>query len=167
MKWYTAPIALATLAFGVRIAMFSTGLNKPEYLQYIIFMHMLLVLLSVFFAARMSAYGSFESSDAKLKAELKAGIKGGLIYTAITAAMVFVYFSFIDINYFYLKQQQLIEGATREGAQNLDQVVKSVESFFTVGNWTTLTLLSYSMLTFIDALLLALVNKWMGRFAKP
>ena len=153
-------IILALTAGVIRLLTFFGGFSSPNVAKYVIFGHMLCILLSIFFGIRYSQQGKETTPGG----DLKSGIKAGGVYTLISTAFVYIYFRFIDINYFAIKQQELIEAEVKRGG-NIDQIKDKVESFFSLMNYTTVTLLGLMMITFLYAVLVVVLDRYfLNRF---
>lgn len=147
------------IACIIRMVLFYGGLITPKTGQYVIFMHMLFILLSIFFAIRNSG-SMLKPKEARLGHELKASVKAGGLYSVLTTAFVFIYYKAIDVNYFILKQQELISEASKDPGADVEQVKKSVESFFSLMNYCTVTLLGLMLLTFVYGIVMVLMNRF-------
>ncbi len=154
-------IIMALVAGILRLLVFFSGYSSPELARYVIFMHMFCILLSVFFGIRASQTGKKQTTPG---GDLKSAIKAGGVYTLISTAFVFIYFKFIDINYFVIKQQELIEAEVKNGG-NIDQIREKVENFFSLMNYTTVTLLGLMMISFMYSVLVVLIDRYvLNRF---
>jgi len=148
-------IILALTAGIIRLVAFFGGFASPNMSKYVMFMHMLFILFSVFFGIRSSQSGKQTTPGA----DLKAAIKAGGVYTVISTAFVFIYFRFIDINYFVLKQQELIEAEVKRGG-NINQIKEKVENFFSLMNYSTITLLGLMMIVFLYSVMVVLLDRY-------
>jgi hypothetical protein len=146
-------------AIILRLIAFFGGYINSQTGQYVIFMHLLFVLLSVFFAIRNIAPGNGTDRE-RLMDELKTGAKAGGLYAVISTAFVFIYFKLIDTTYFPAKREQLIAAQLKAGAPDAEKVRQNVEGFFSIGNYTAVTLIGLVVVGLIYTLVLVVVNRY-------
>lgn len=143
-----------------RLITFYGGWLTPKTAQYVIFMHLLFILLAVFIAVRVNQNKEIDEQR-KLGDDIKTGFKAGSIYSIITTAFVFVYFKFIDVNYFIFKQQELIAAQLKDPTADPVRVKQGVEDFFSLTNYCSVTLLGLMVVTFIYTVIVILVNRFL------
>lgn len=155
-------LGFALVAAILRLIAYFGGFITPETGQYVIFMHMLFILLTVFFGVR--ANRDEAGAPITLGTKIKSGFKAGGLYSVISTAFVLFYFKFIDKNYFLLKQQQLIQGQLSENP-SLDPVTvkNNVEGFFSLMNYCTVTLLALMVMSFLYTIMIVLLDRALFR----
>ncbi len=151
-------IMLALTAGIIRLVAFYGGFATAKTGQYVIYMHMLFILVSIFFGVKTT---NKNNGPTTAGSDLKLAIKAGGTYALLTTIFVYVYFKFIDINYFALKQQDLIDAQVKNQGGDVAQLKEKVESFFSLMNYTTVTLLGLMLVTFAYAVVFVFLNRYM------
>ncbi|MES2630042.1 MAG: hypothetical protein V4616_13845 [Bacteroidota bacterium] len=156
-------VIFALVAFILRLLGFYGGLITPETAQQVIFMHMLFILLTVFLSIRQVRIDAGDQPFT-IGTQVKAGFKSGGLYSVLTTILVFVYFKFIDVNYFIFKQQELVDQELKANPTvGAVKVKEGVENFFSLMNYCTITLLALMAITFFYTLLIVVLNRYVLR----
>ncbi len=144
-----------------RLIAFYGGLVTPETGKYVIFMHMLFILLAVFLTIRTNRIEGVDERKS-MGHDIKTGFKAGGLYSVLTVAFVFIYFKYVDVNYFVFKQQELV-GSQLKNDPSIDPVKAkaSVESFFSLMNYCTVTLLALIVISFLYTVAVVMLNRFL------
>ncbi len=148
------PIFFAFSAILIRLALFYLGYENNDTSRYLILMHILFILLSVFFSA-MNFSKAFPEKN-HFTQHLKIGFKGGAVYTLIITAFLGIYYGAINNATFMAKRDTLVAAQIEAGGDQLDadaiaRLTENIESFFTVLNYCTITFISFLLVSFVYA----------------
>lgn len=160
------PLFFAFSAIVIRLALFYLGYENQDSARYLILMHILLILLSVFFSALNHAKANPDKRH--FTNHLKIGFKGGSVYTIIITGFLMLFYKVINEDTFTAKREFLIAQQIEAGGANLDEsaieaVRTNIESFFTVFNYCTITFIGFLVITFMYSAGVALLLRFMQR----
>ncbi len=160
MKTYAKfAIFFAAGAFAIRLTAFYMNLNPADVVRYGVMMHILFILVAIFFGIKTAEQPSSNSERELLLTDFKAGLKSGGLYTVITTFLTYMYYKFIDAQYFVLKQQELID-AQVEAGKPVQEATESIQGFFSLQNYTAITLIGFITATGIFTVLLTVINRF-------
>jgi hypothetical protein len=148
-------VIFAVVASTIRLGMHYSGLESGT--RAIILLHLLFVLLAVFFESNRATKGVFLEY-------FKSGMRGGVIYALIIAVFTWLFYSQLVPEIFVERNQALIDSL--EGKDAKDQV-EMVKNLFTPAKYGQGTFFGYFMITFCYSLLVAVLQtKVLARFRK-
>lgn len=154
----------ALSAILIRLALFYFGYESTETSKYIFLLHILFILLSVFFS--IIQFRKFFPDKNAFTDLLKQGLKAGGMYSFIMAGFLWLFYGAINEDTFTAKRENLI--SQQIDGQNLstdDQAKarENIESFFTPLNYSTISLLGFLVISFFYALGITLLFHFMPR----
>lgn len=150
--------ALCAIAF--RLIIFYGNYSTERTGQYIIMLHLLFILLSVFFGIMTGGAGITDEKKG-IAEDIKAGAKAGSLYAVIISAFVFVYFRFLDTTHFTTKREELIRLKILDSPdQDPLKIRETIEGTITLSNYVVTTLLGLVAVAFVYSLILTVVNRF-------
>ncbi|MGB0167014.1 MAG: hypothetical protein ACPF8V_09190, partial [Luteibaculum sp.] len=118
----------ALSAILIRLALFYFGYETPESGKYVFLLHILFILLSVFFA--VIQFKKFFPEKKGFTDYLKQGLKAGLFYSIVLTAFLWLFYSAINKDTFIAKRDNLIaqqiegqdlnEAAQKKAEENIE-----------------------------------------------
>lgn len=147
------PLFFAISAILIRLALFYFGFESQESGRYIFLLHILMILLSVFFG--IMAFARAYPNQRNFTAFLKQGLKSGGLYTFILTGFLMVFYGWINPETFEAKKEVLIqsqlESAGNISPEQLAKAQSNMEEFFTVFNYSTISMLGFLVITIFYA----------------
>ncbi len=151
----------ALSAIVIRLIAYYSGYVTASTAQYVIILHLIFILLSIFFALRNNKSTADNERDLLID-DMKAGMKAGSLYAIVTTVFVWVYFKYIDTAYFISKREELINAQLGSGTDP-EKIRQNVEGFFSLMNYTTVTLIGLITISMVYTLMLAVLNRFVLR----
>ena len=145
------------VAFAIvtKLLLFYLAIGDEQQKKIIILFHLLFILLSVFFSIKSVANKNFFLEN------FKAGSKAALVYAISISIFVFVYYSFIDAGYFVSMQNEIIKTQIVNAKVNeVESIKKNIQAFFTVFNYTTITLTGFIVIGVLFSVIISIVKKY-------
>ncbi len=120
-------------------------------------------LLLVIFAALIpiTIYGIWpRTKELSLVDDLKNALQLAIPYSVLVVVLLFVYYQFIDREYFSFMQEGILQRSINENtAQNVDELRAQVSNFFSLRNFSLIVLLILLVLSFFYAFLFAALKR--------
>lgn len=156
--WFKFPLIAVGIMAGVKITYYNLGVDIQAASNHQIFIHMALIILSIFFT--LQEMDKQPDRPPTFIDDAKDGFKAGAMYAVLATALVVIYYNFIDSTFFPEMQQRIFENSTgEENELTEDEQREKIESFFNLSNWTLATLTGYLALAIVYSLLMALFMK--------
>ncbi len=159
LKFPLIAVGIITL---VKLTYFNFGVDIQVASNHQIFIHMALIILSIFFTLQVLDRQP-DRPDSFID-DVKDGFKAGAVYAVLATVLVVFYYNFIDTAFFPEMQERIYQ--EQLGAESdLTEAEKreKIESFFNVSNWTLATMTGYLALAIVYSLLMALFMKVLRR----
>lgn len=147
-------LLLALLPMIGKLAGFAYGVSAGDSQSFFILMHIFLLLVGVFFALRM------QTPDSSFLEDVKQGMKAVGVYSMASAFFMYVYYKFIDTQYFPNKIASMVANTDLAATgKTSEDITTTYETFFTAFNWTTLSLVAWMLAGLIYTVLLTLLHR--------
>lgn len=144
-------VYFAGIAIAIRLIAHYTGTVLDP--RAVIMIHLLLVLLAVFFESnkqKKTGQGDFVSL-------FKSGMRAGVVYAIITAVFCFVYYAKIAPEIFELRNAALLEGV-QEGAKAEEQR-EMITTMFRPINYAQGSFFGYFLMSVFYSLIVAFLHR--------
>lgn len=152
VKFPLIAVGIMTL---VKLTYYNLGVDIQTASNHQIFIHMALIILSIFFT--LQVMDKQPDRPESFIDDAKDGLKAGAMYAVLATALVVVYYNFIDSAFFAEMQQRIYEDSMGEESDlSEEEKREKIESFFNLSNWTLATLTGYLALAIVYSLLMAL-----------
>lgn len=157
-------ISIATWMVGLsvllKLAVFFSATQFETFGRFAIFGNIFFLLLGIFFGLRLHKQKVLSKSS--YLEDFKAGMRVAAYYALFMSAFVFLYYNYIDPDYFEIRLAKQLEIA-RENQMDLEQVKKTGAFFLSPFFQTTISLLGFLLLgSFYSAILAFLMRKMKG-----
>jgi Protein of unknown function (DUF4199) len=143
------------LSIVTKLLLFYMQIPAENQRKTIVLFHIIFIVASVFFSIK-----NIEVKNQFLES-FKAGSRAAFIYAICISIFVFVYYSYIDVGYFISMQNEIIKtqivGATPE---DIILIKKNIYSFFTIFNYTTITLTGFIVIGVLFSVIISLIKKY-------
>lgn len=148
------PVIAAVLVIILRLVIYYTNFEADWLTAANIFLHLLIVLICVIYAIwPRPGINAFLS-------DVKNGVKLAGVYAVLIAAFVFIYYSYIDSDFFPNMTEKIAQGTIAETPdKDPEEIETGVKSFFTPFNYTTITLIGYFCAGVFYSLLFAALKR--------
>lgn len=156
--YFKFPLIAVGVMTLVKLTFYNLGVDMQTSSNAQIFIHMALIILSIFFT--LHVLDKNPEREASFIDDAKDGFKAGAIYALLATALVVFYYNFVDTGFFAEMQQRIFErSAGEESELTIEEQREKIKSFFNLSNWTLATLTGYMALAIVYALLMALFMK--------
>ncbi len=145
-------IGFAIMGMGTHMVTFFLGLDSYISTQ----LYFLFLLLAIYFGMR-----GFKRSrtDAGFKAMFRSGMQGGAIFTLLVTAFTYVYYQWLNPEYFLHRIESRVAEASQLGYSE-DQIekVRSTAMFiFSAGVDSTVNLIMFMLMTVLYSVTIAIL----------
>lgn len=132
------PIRVAIAFMALRLLFYFAGWNGDST-------DMIFVFVALAGLIPLSIYALWPREDEQNLLEgIFASLRAQLPYAVLICIFIFVYYSFIDTEYFPATRQAIIEGAQAEQpVEKHAEIAENVNQFFSVRNGTAMLLISF------------------------
>ncbi len=154
----------ALSAILIRLALFYFGYESAETSKYVFLVHILFILLSIFFSVLQ--FRRFFPEKTGFTTYLKHGLKGGAVYSVILTAFLWVFYGAINEDTFTAKRENLIaQQIENQDLAEAEQVKarENIENFFTPFNYSTISFLGFLFISVFYSVGVALLFHFMPR----
>lgn len=156
--YFKFPLIAVGVMTLVKLTFFNLDVDQQTSSNTQIFIHMALIILSIFFT--LHALDRRPGRQASFIDDAKDGLKAGAIYALLATSLVVIYYNFIDTDFFDQMQERIYARSAEEDAELSEaERREKIESFFNLSNWTLATLTGYMALAIVYSLLMALFMK--------
>lgn len=145
---------LALIPIIGKLLSFAAGVPSGSSQPFFILIHLLLLLVGVFFALlwQNNASGFIE--------DVKEGMKTVGIYSSANAIFLFFYYKFVDVNHFPNRIAAIVEKTNELPAgKSIDEMTATYEQFFTAFNWATISLVSWIIVGLLYTLIFTILHR--------
>jgi hypothetical protein len=147
--------------YAVSFAFFGMGTRFLVYMLELEFtwavqLYFLFLLIAVFIGMREYFVQNKELSFSKL---FRIGAQIGAIYSLLTSVFTYIFYRFIDTQFFEFMIDQRLNAAKEAGAssEDLEKYSSNLEMVFNAGTQSMATLIGFLFLTFTYAAIVALI----------
>jgi hypothetical protein len=156
--YFKFPLIAIAIMTGVKLTFYNLGVDMQTSSNYQIFIHMGLIILSIFFT--LHALDQDPNREAHFIDDAKDGFKAGAVYALLATGLVVFYYNVVDTVFFAEMQQRIYERSLGEESDLTEEEQREkIKSFFNLSNWTLATMTGYLALAIVYALLIALFMK--------
>ncbi|MGE0560799.1 MAG: DUF4199 domain-containing protein [Flavobacteriales bacterium] len=103
---FQVAITFSIVALIIKLVIFSLNMQHGEMENYIRYIYMLLLLVTIFFGMRSNKIA--EGNNTSFIQDFKAGARTAAFFAVIVAVITYVYYAKIDANFFVLMQNEKI-----------------------------------------------------------
>lgn len=152
------PLIAVGIMLLVKLTYFNLGVDIQVASNHQIFIHMALIILSIFFTLQVMDQQP-DRPDSFID-DAKDGFKAGAMYAVLATLLVVIYYNFIDTAFFPEMQERIYQDQIGDESDLTEEEKREkIESFFNVSNWTLATMTGYLALAIVYSLLMALFMK--------
>lgn len=101
-------IVFSIVALIIKLSFFSMGIQHGAVEKYIIYIYMLILLVAIFFGIRSNKIND-ENTKTTFVQDFKAGARTASFFAIIVALTTYVYYAKIDVDFFEIKKQPLLD----------------------------------------------------------
>jgi hypothetical protein len=143
-------------AILIRLALYFTNYNSETMTKQVMFMHMLFVVLAVLLSILFPNRDDSKLSTSPLFTNIKNGLRGGVLYAVITAVFVFLFYKYIDPEFFYARRDAIMEVQSQamDDPEMIAARVDKIKTSFTLFNYTTVTLVGFTSMALFTSIIL-------------
>jgi hypothetical protein len=137
---------------GGRFLVYMLELDYSWSVQF----YFLLLLIAIFIGMREFYISTRNSS---LVTNLKVGAQVGAIFSLLTTVFTYVFYRFVDLQFFAFMISERLEAAQQAGAsaEDVEKYRGNLEMVFNAGTQSMATLIGFMFLTFVYSALVALL----------
>lgn len=126
---FQVAITFSILALSIKLFFFSMEMQHGAVEKYIIYIYMLILLVAIFFGIRSNKI-NVEDGKTTFGQDFKAGARTASFFAILVALITYVYYAKIDINFFEIKKQPILETLKITAQQKLQTQSKvEVDAF--------------------------------------
>ncbi len=103
---FQVAITFSIVALIIKLVIFSLNMQHGDMENYIRYIYMLLLLVTIFFGMRSNKIA--EGNQTSFIQDFKAGARTAAFFGVIVAVITYVYYAKIDANFFVLMQNEKI-----------------------------------------------------------
>lgn len=123
---FQVAVTFAVIALIIKVTAFSFDFQHGDMENYIRYIYMLLLLISVFFGIRSNKIS--EENQTTLMQDLKAGARTAAFFAILVSVITYVYYAKIDSSFFEVKQAPLLEQLELETKKTIELGKESKET---------------------------------------
>lgn len=115
-------IIFALVALCVKLIFFSMGIQHGDMEKYIIYVYSLILLIAIFFGIRSNKINI--EGNASFGQDFKAGARTASFFAIIVALITYIYYAHIDIDFFEIKKQPILDSIKSAAQEKLQTQTK-------------------------------------------
>jgi hypothetical protein len=152
---YTYPLIAVGIMTAVKVGFFYSEMDMQRASNVQIFVHMALVILSIFFT--LLAYYRTPGRINSFIDDAKDGLKAGSVYALLATILVVAYYNLFDTDFFSEMQQRIFEKSViTDPDVPEEERWEKIRNTFNLSNWVLATLTGLMAMAIFYALLVAL-----------
>jgi hypothetical protein len=157
------PLIAIGIMLCVKIGLFYSDYDMQESSNAQIFVHMALIIFSIFFSL-LAMYRTPGRIDSFID-DAKDGLKAGAVYAVLATLLVVVYYNVFDTDFFSEMQQRIYDNSLiTDPDVPEEERWEKIKNTFNLSNWVLATLTGFMAMAIFYALLVALFMKLTKRF---
>lgn len=133
-------LVFLSLYILVKLLFFYFNLQYGETGKYTAFANLLFIILCIFFCL-LETKRKAQAVPSTFLQDVKTGASTAIYYAAFVAIFAYVYYKFIDVDFFPSKINETIEAAGQGSEVDKEQAKQFAEAIFSPFNHATITLL--------------------------
>ena len=159
-SFFSIALWMVGLSVLLKLLVFFTGSQFDAFGRFAIFGNIFFLLFGIFLGLRLHKQKVLSAST--FIDDFKAGMNVAAYYAILMSAFVYLYYTFIDPDYFDIRLAKQLDIA-KENGMNLAEVKKTGAFFLSPFFQTTISLLGFLLLgSFYAAILSFLMRKMKG-----
>ena len=145
----------------VKMLVYVTGNQFTSIGRFSIFINIFIVMLAVFLGIR--EHKKVVGSSSTYLEDVKVGMKAASWFAILLSIFVYVYYNYIDTEYFSILLEQRMETAAAQEDVDLTKVREAGQAFLSPFFQTTITLVGFVLIgAFYSALIAFFMRKMKG-----